>query len=74
MSEQKFELTNTMTGTILTPYSLLTGPPGVIKYDKEGVAYPVVQSCSLYGIWIAKNYHMGFTVHHTKEKIQINFI
>jgi hypothetical protein len=41
---------NTMIATILTPHSLITGPPGLISFDKEGIAYAVVQNCSPYAI------------------------
>jgi hypothetical protein len=35
---------NTMIATIPTPHSLISGPPGLIKFDKEGIAYSVVQN------------------------------
>jgi hypothetical protein len=35
----KIGLSNSMIATISTPHSLITGPPGLIKFDKEGVAY-----------------------------------
>ncbi len=37
---------NTMIATITTPHSLITGPPGLIQFDKEGSAYAVVENCS----------------------------
>jgi hypothetical protein len=46
---------NTMIATISTPYSLISGPPGLIKFDGEGIAYSVVQNCSPYTIWIERN-------------------
>ena len=42
----KIRLSNTMLATISTPHSLITGQPGLIKFDKKGVAYAVVQNCS----------------------------
>jgi hypothetical protein len=42
----KIGQSNTMIATISTPHSLITGPPGLIQFDKEGVAYTVVQNCS----------------------------
>ncbi len=59
---------NTMVATISTPHSLITGPPGLIKFNKEGVAYVVVQNCSPYTIWIERNDPMGYAEHHTEEQ------
>ncbi len=36
--EVKIGLSNTMIATISTPHSLISGPPGLIKFNKEGVA------------------------------------
>jgi hypothetical protein len=63
----KIGLSNTMIATISTPHSLIGGPPGLIKFDKEGVAYTVVQNCSPYAIWIERNDPMGYAEHHTEE-------
>jgi hypothetical protein len=55
----RIEQSNTMIATISTPHSLISGPPGLIKFDQEGVAYAVVQNCSPYAIWIERNDPMG---------------
>jgi hypothetical protein len=57
-----------MIATISTPHSLITGPPGLIKFDKEGIAYGVVQNCSPYAIWIDRNDPMGYEEFHTEEQ------
>ncbi len=57
-----------MIATISTPHSLVTGPPGLIQFDREGIAYAVVQNCSPYAIWIERDDPMGFSEHHTEEK------
>jgi hypothetical protein len=57
-----------MIATISTPHSLITGPPGLIKFDKEGIAYAVVQNCSPYAIWIDRNDPMGYAELHTDEQ------
>jgi hypothetical protein len=64
----KIGLSNKMIATISTPHSLIIGPPGLIKFDKEGVAYAIVQNCSPYTIWIEINYLMGYAGHHTEEQ------
>ncbi len=58
---------NTMIATISTPHSLISGPPGLIRFDKEGIAYGVVQNCSPYAIWIERNEPMGYAECHTEE-------
>jgi hypothetical protein len=58
-----------MIATISTPHCLITGPPGLIQFDKEGIAYAVVQNCSPYAIWIERNDPMGYAEHHPEEKI-----
>jgi hypothetical protein len=63
--EEKIGISNTMIATISTPHSLITGPPGLIQFDKEGVAYAVIQNCSSYAIWIEQNDPMGYAEHHT---------
>ena len=57
-----------MIATIHTPHSLITGPPGLIKFDKEGVACAVIQNCSPYAIWIERNDPLCYDEHHTEEK------
>jgi hypothetical protein len=49
-----------MIATINTPHSLITGPPGLIKLEKEGIAYSGIQNCSFYAIWIERNNPMGY--------------
>jgi hypothetical protein len=56
-----------MIATISAPHSLITGPPGLIKFNKEGSAYTVVQNCSPYLIWIKRNKPMGYAEHYTEE-------
>jgi hypothetical protein len=58
---------NQMIATINTPHSLITGPPGIIKFDKEGIAYTVIQNCAPCSIWIERNDLQGFAEHHTEE-------
>jgi uncharacterized protein YbdZ (MbtH family) len=57
-----------MIATISTPHSLITGPPDLIQFDKEGRAYAVVQNCSPYAIWNECDDPMGFAIYHTEEK------
>ena len=47
--------------------NLITGPPGIIKFENEGIAYSVIQNCSPYAIWIERNDPMGYAEHHTEE-------
>jgi hypothetical protein len=56
-----------MITTIDTPHRLLTGPPGIIKFDNNGIAYSVIQNCAPYPIWIERDEPMGFAEHHTEE-------
>jgi hypothetical protein len=63
----KIGVSNTMIATISTPHSLLSGPPGIIKFNQEGVAYSVVQNCSPYAIWIERNDPMGYAEFYTEE-------
>jgi hypothetical protein len=35
---------NQMIATIDSPHSLITGLPGIIKFDKEGNAYTVIKT------------------------------
>jgi hypothetical protein len=64
----KIGMSNTMIATISTPHSLITGPPGLIKFNKEGVAYAVIQNCSPFAIWIERNDPMGYAEQHTEEQ------
>ncbi len=43
-------INNEMIATIETPLSLIVGPPGIIKFDKDGIAYTVIQNCTSYAI------------------------
>ncbi len=63
----KIGVSNTMIATISTPHSLLSGPPGIIKFDKDGVAYSVIQNCSPYAIWVERNDPMGYAEFYTEE-------
>jgi hypothetical protein len=56
-----------MIATIDTPHSLITGPPGNIKFDKEGIAYTVIQNWAPYPIWKEGNDPLGLAEHHTEE-------
>ncbi len=60
-------ISNEMIATIDAPNSLITGPPGIIKFDKEGIAYTVIQNCAPCAIWIEKTDQVGFAKHHTEE-------
>jgi hypothetical protein len=53
-NNQKFGLNSTMIATITTPLSLITGPPWLIKLEKEVIAYAVIKNCSPCAIWIKK--------------------
>ena len=57
-----------MIASISTPHILITGPPGLIKFDKEEVAYTVIQNCSPYSIWIERNDPLGYAEQHNEEK------
>jgi hypothetical protein len=74
----KIGQSNTMIATISTPHSLITGPPGLIQFDKEGTAYAVVQNCSPYAIWIERDDPMGYAELHTEgqksEKLDKKFL
>ena len=56
-----------MIATISTPHSLISGPPGLIKFDQNGVAYSVIQNCSPYAIWIERDEPMGYADFYTEE-------
>ena len=49
-----------MIATIDTPHTLLTGPPGLIKLNNEGIALTVLQNCGPFGIWIKRDTLIGF--------------
>jgi hypothetical protein len=53
--------------TIYTPYSLITGPPGIIKFHNQGIDYTVIQNCAPYAIWMERNDPNEFMEHHTEE-------
>ncbi len=63
----KIGMSNTMIATISTPHSLLSGPPGIIKFDQEGIAYSVIQNCSPHAMWIERNDLMGYAEIYTEE-------
>ncbi len=56
-----------MIATIHTPHNLIIGPPGIIKFDKEGITYTFIQNCTAYSMWIERNGPQGF-VKHLMEK------
>jgi hypothetical protein len=60
-------INNPMIAIIDTPHSLITGPPGIVKFDNAGIAYTIIQNCAPYPIWIEINYPLGFAEHHTEE-------
>jgi hypothetical protein len=74
----KIGKSNTMIVTISTSHSLISGPPGLIKFDKEGIAYTVVQNCSPFAIWKERSEPMGYAEHYMEEaraeKIDKKFI
>jgi hypothetical protein len=39
-------INNQMIATISSPHTLISGPPGIIKFDNEGIAYTVIQNCA----------------------------
>jgi hypothetical protein len=52
-----------MIATIETSHSLITGPPGLRKFDKEGIAYTVIQNSSPHGLK-----EMGYAEHNTEKE------
>jgi hypothetical protein len=54
-----------MIATIYTPHSLISGLPGIIKFDNGGIAYTVIQNWATYAIWILRTNPMGFAEHNT---------
>ena len=71
-------INNQMIATIDSPHSLINGPPGIIEFNKEGIAYTVIQNCAPYSMWIERNNSLGFAEQHTEEakskKLDKNFI
>jgi hypothetical protein len=67
-----------MIATIETPHSLNTGSPGLIRFNKDGIAYKVIQNCSPNFKWIDWNEAMGYAKHHTEtdksEKLDGKFV
>ncbi len=61
-------INNQMIATIDTPHSLITGPPDIIKFGKEGIAYTVIQNCASYSLWIERNDPLGFEVHNKEDQ------
>ena len=57
---QNFGQNTSMIATIDTPHTLLTGPPGLIKFNNEGIAFTVLQNCGPFGIWIERDTPIGF--------------
>ena len=49
-----------MISTIDTPLTLVTDPPGLIKVNKEGGAFTVLQNCGPFDIWIERDTPIGF--------------
>ena len=50
----------TMISTIETPHTLITGPPGLVKVNKEGVSMALLQNCGPFRIWIERDTEIGF--------------
>ena len=61
-----------------TGHTLLTGPPGMIRFNKEGVAYTVIQNCGPFSMDIDRNDVLGSAelIEKTakKEKLDHKFI
>jgi hypothetical protein len=60
-------INNHIITTLDTLHSLITGPPGIIKFDKDGIAYTAIQNCAPYVKWIERNDPIGFAEHHTEQ-------
>ncbi len=56
-----------MIATIDTLHNLITDPPGIFKFDKDGIAHSVIQDCAQYAIWIESNDPIGNAEHHTEQ-------
>ena len=67
-----------MIATIETPHTLITGPPGLIKVNREGSTVTILQNCGPYGIWIEKDTVIGFADEMNEqdkmEKMDYKFI
>ena len=50
--ETPFGKHTAMIATIDSPHTFLTGPPGLIKVNKEGVLMTVLENCGPFGLWI----------------------
>ena len=48
-----------MIATIDAPHTLATGPPSLIKLNKEEVALTVLQNCGPFGIWNERDTEVG---------------
>ena len=59
-SGKAFGQNSTMIATIETPHTLITGPPGLIKVNREGSTVTILQNCGPYGIWIVKDFSGEF--------------
>ena len=61
-----------------TGHTLLTGPPGMIKFDREGNAFTVIQNCGPFSMEISRNDVIGtgeiIETNCKKEKLDANFI
>jgi hypothetical protein len=58
---------NTIIATIETPHSLITGPPGLIQFDKDGIVYIVIQNWLPSEIWSEENDKMEYAEQHIEE-------
>jgi hypothetical protein len=58
---------NEIIANIDKPHSLITGPPHIVKFDKDGLGYNVIQNCAPCVIWIKRNDPIGFAEHHTEN-------
>ena len=67
-----------MIATIDSPHTLVTGPPSLVKLNKEGVALMVLQNCAPFGIWIEQDTGIRFADQMNNqnkvEKIDYEFI
>ena len=73
-----FGQNTTMIATIETPHTLITGPPGLIKVDREGSSVTILKNCGPFGIWIERDTKVGFADkmngQDTMEKMDYKFI
>ena len=49
-----------MIATIEAPHTLVTGPPGLIKVNKDGTALTILQNFGPFGIWLARDTEIEF--------------